>query len=59
MELAGLPYTSSDSRTSAVLLRQKITYRLVKAEVDLPLWKKVISEGSRGLEDISMCNKAH
>lgn len=44
MELAGLPYTSSDSRTSAVCFDKEITYRLVKAEVDLPLWKKVISE---------------
>ena len=34
LELAGLPYTGSDSRTSAICFDKEITYRLVDGSVE-------------------------
>ncbi|WP_367355993.1 D-alanine--D-alanine ligase [Mesotoga sp.] len=44
LELAGLPYTGSDSRTSAICFDKEITYRLVDRSVELPVWKRVESD---------------
>jgi len=41
LELAGLPYTGSDSITSAICFDKEITYRLVDGTADLPVWKRV------------------
>ncbi|MBN2252868.1 MAG: D-alanine--D-alanine ligase [Kosmotogaceae bacterium] len=43
LELADLPYTGSDSRTSAICFDKEITYRLVDGTAELPVWKRVES----------------
>lgn len=44
LELAGMPYTGSNSRTSSICFDKEITYRLVRDIVDLPVWRRIGGE---------------